>query len=56
MEKKLCRSCKEEMKKSAGVCPHCGERDQTGIFAVIGFLITMVVVLFLGTVIVTIFL
>ena len=39
---KECIGCKEEMKDNAGICPHCGERDQSGIFAFIGLLILLV--------------
>lgn len=40
-----CRVCKEDIKKEATGCPYCGEKDQTGCFAVMG---VIVVIIFLG--------
>lgn len=49
---KLCKTCKNEIAKSAKVCPHCGAKQSIGIFKKLGiaFGILIVIVIIAGIV------
>jgi len=48
MEMKKCRTCKEEIKAEAQSCPYCGEKDQSGVFVVLGGIVFFVFVGLIG--------